>query len=227
MKKKSFKALLFDADGTMYDSTMLHQKAYEKVCKELYDFDFSKQLYFDECVVEYKRPDQVLREQGIACNENELYRKKHEYYDTIARKELDATPGLVMLLQQAKAHEVPCVIVSGASHHTLENSLSILGLRDFFQFCIGYEDTVEFQKPHPYPYKKALKQLGITAEYGVAFEDTETGITSAKGAGLFCVAIKNNTNTREQLNKADLIISSYDELERTFDNQMMILGTQT
>ncbi len=224
METKNFKALLFDADGTIYDSTMLHQKAYEKVCRELYDFDFSKKLYFDECIVAYKRPHQVLKEHGVACNEEELYGEKREYYDTIARKELNATPGLEALLKAAKAHGVPCVIVSGASHHTLENSLSILGLKDFFQFRIGYEDTVEFQKPHPHPYEKALAQLGIAAKDGVAFEDTRTGITSAKNAKLFCVAIKNLTNTVEQLKEANLIVSSYDELKYTFEKQAMVLG---
>ena len=102
MEKRTFKALLFDADGTIYDSAMLHQKAYAKVCRELYDFDFSKKFYFEECVIPYKRPPEILKERGIICDEKEFYKRKRAYYDTIARKELDAMPGLVTLLKKAK-----------------------------------------------------------------------------------------------------------------------------
>jgi len=73
---KAFKAVLLDADGTLYDSTMLHFEAYRKACFELYTFDFTEEIYFTECVRKYKKPPQILQEQGIEYNAEEFYLKK-------------------------------------------------------------------------------------------------------------------------------------------------------
>lgn len=217
MKIKTFKAILFDADGTLYDSTMLHFEAYRIVSRELYDFDFSEKLYFDECVDHYKKPTQVLREQGIDCNDEDFYAKKRPYFYEIAQKKLKPTPGLVDFLQDVKRHDIPCVIVSGASHNSLEDSLSILGLKDFFEFRIAYEDSSENQKPHPYPYAQAIARLGISPDDGLAFEDTESGVASANKAGLFCVGIKNATNRLDQLQETRLVVLNFNELQYSFN----------
>lgn len=217
MKMRKFKAILFDADGTLYDSTMLHLEAYRIASRELYNFDFSEKLYFDECVGHYKKPTQVLKECGINCSDEDFYTKKRLYFYQIAQEKLNPTPGLLDFLQTAKQHKIPCAIVSGASHNSLEDSLNILRLRDFFEFRIAFEDSFENQKPHPFPYEQAIARLGILPKDGMAFEDTESGLISANKAGLFCIGIKNATNTAEQLKQAEFIISDFNELNYTFN----------
>lgn len=217
MKTRKFKAILFDADGTLYDSTMLHYEAYRVVSRELYNFDFSEKLYFDECIDHYKKPTQVLRECSVVCNDDDFYAKKRPYFYKIAQEKLKPTPGLVGFLQAARQHNIPCVIVSGASHNSLEDSLNILGLSDFFKFRIAFKDSSENQKPHPFPYEQAIARLRISPEDGLAFEDTDSGVLSANRAGLFCIGIKNATNTAEQLKQAQFIISDFNELICTFD----------
>ena len=222
MKTKTFRAILFDADGTLYDSTMLHFEAYRMVSQELYGFDFSEKLYFDECIDHYKKPTQVLREQGTDCNDEDFYAKKRPYFYKIAQTKLKPTSGLLDFLQALQQHGIPCVIVSGASHNSLEDSLSILGLKDFFEFRIAYEDSSENQKPHPYPYEQAISRLGIPPDEGLAFEDTESGVASANKAGLFCIGIKNATNELDQLKEAQLVISNFNELKYKFNEGLRL-----
>lgn len=222
MKTKTFQAILFDADGTLYDSTMLHFEAYQRVSRELYNFYFSEKLYFDECIDHYKKPTQVLREQGIDCKDEDFYSKKRPYFYEIAKKKLKPTAGLRDFLQAVKQHGIPCVIVSGASHNSLEDSLNILGLSGCFDFRIAYEDSSENQKPHPYPYNSAITRLGIPPEDGLAFEDTESGVISANQAGLFCIGIKNATNTEEQLKAAQFIISDFNKLKFSFNKGLTL-----
>lgn len=224
MSTKTFKAILFDADGTLYDSTMLHFEAYKRVSRELYNFDFTEKLYFDECIDHYKKPTQILQEQGVNCKDEDFYSKKRPYFYEIAKKKLKPTPGLLDFLKAVEQASIPCVIVSGASHNSLEDSLNILGLSDFFYFRIAYEDSVDNQKPHPYPYKQAIERLGISPEDGLAFEDTESGVASANQAGLFCIGIKNTTNTTGQLQDSKFIISDFSELTYNFNNRGLKLN---
>lgn len=220
--KKTFKAILFDADGTLYDSTMLHFESYQVASRELYNFDFSEKLYFDECVGNYKNPAQILKDSGVTCNDKEFYAKKRPYFYKLAKAKLKATPGLVDFLRTMKRHKIPCAIVSGSSHNSLTDALKILNLSDFFEFRIAFEDSGENQKPHPFPYERAIARLGISPKDGIAFEDTENGIKSATSAGLFCIGVKNSANTLDRLKHAQFVISDFGELDFTFDEGLKL-----
>ena len=221
---KAFKAVLLDADGTLYDSTMLHFEAYKQVCLELYTFDFTEEIYFAECVRKYKKPPQILQERGIECNAEEFYLKKREYYFEIAKKKLRPMYGLKIFLRNLKKSHIPCAVVSGASLNSLIDSINLLGLDGFFHFIISHEDIGAKQKPDPYPFLIASKKLGIFHRHCLAFEDTESGIRSAKGAGMYCIAIRNSTNSRDELGEADLVVEDYSKLKyRVLDNQIVLL----
>lgn len=223
--QKTFKAILFDADGTLYDSTMLHLEAYQKVSQELYDFDFTEDLFFKECIAHYKKPTQILRECGVPCKDEDFYSKKRGYYYEIAKLKLQPTAGLIDFLESARENNIPCVIVSGASQNSLEDSLTILKIDNFFKFRISYEDAPNHQKPHPYTYQEAMRRLDITPENCLAFEDTKSGVESTKKAELFCVGIKNTTNTEEELKNSDLIVGSFGELNYQFSDGKLKLLT--
>lgn len=214
MKKiKLFQAVLFDADGTLYDSTMLHFEAYHKAIWELCSFDFTEKLFFDEVIGNYKKPPQIMKELGIPCDKDEFYVRKRKYYQEIAAKKLNPTQGLVPFLEILQKHKIPCGIVSGASSNSLEDSLNILKISRFFDHKITFEDCPEQQKPHSLPYEIALKKMNINPAETLAFEDTKSGIESAQAASLFCIGIKNTTNTSFELQKAKMIIQNYDDLK--------------
>jgi len=214
MKKiKSFQAVLFDADGTLYDSTMLHFEAYRKVIQELCNFDFSEKLFFDEVIGNYKKPPQIMMELGIPCDKDEFYVRKRKYYQEIAAKKLQPTQGLIPFLEILQKHKIPCGIVSGASSNSLEDSLNILKISHYFDQKITFEDCPQQQKPNPFPYEIALKKMNINPAETLAFEDTKSGIESAQAASIFCIGINNTTNTSRELQKVAIIIQNYDDLK--------------
>ncbi len=220
---KNFKAILFDADGTLYDSTLLHFKAYQSVCKELYGFDFTLELYYEQCVKMSKKPPEILEEYGIACNSDEFYSKKRPLYFEVAKQELRPTYGLKKFLKRLQKSKIPCAIVSGASKNSLIDSIELIGIKGFFHFMISHDDVGEKQKPDPYPYLIASNKLGILPKDALAFEDTATGIESAKKAGTFCIAIKNSANNYSDLADADLIIQDYSALKYKISNNQIII----
>jgi beta-phosphoglucomutase-like phosphatase (HAD superfamily) len=76
---------------------------------------------------------------------------------------------------------------------------------------VGDEDVAK-GKPHPEIYLKAAKLLSVNPRDCLAFEDSASGIKSAKSAGMTVVAV--DTNKRpEALKEADYIVSGFDEIE--------------
>jgi beta-phosphoglucomutase-like phosphatase (HAD superfamily) len=67
-------------------------------------------------------------------------------------------------------------------------------------------------KPRPTLYLEALDRLGVAAEEAVAFEDSPNGITAAKAARLFCVAVPNPTTATLDVTHADLVLRSLEDV---------------
>ena len=69
-------------------------------------------------------------------------------------------------------------------------------------------------KPDPEAYLLTAQNLGINPEQCIVFEDSERGVGSAKGAGMFCVAVRNPRARSEQyLSAADIVLSSLREFD--------------
>jgi beta-phosphoglucomutase len=59
-------------------------------------------------------------------------------------------------------------------------------------------------KPHPEPYIKCAKLLGLKPSECVVIENAPFGIESAKKAGMFCIALTTSL-PKAYLRKADII----------------------
>lgn len=222
MQTRMFKALLFDADGTLYNSPPLHFEAYRRTSDELYGFAFTPELFRQECIGKYKEPTQILREQGIPCIDADFRARKQPYYDTLAAEKLTATNGLVNLLEEAAHHGIPCAVVTGASRHSLDVSLDLLGIRKYFSVLIAQEDT-DYQKPHPHPFALAAERIGNNPSECCAFEDTAIGIASAKAAGMFCIGIHHEGNTPQELAAAEHTVRDFCALQRKYNRQEIVI----
>ncbi|WP_231400637.1 HAD family hydrolase [Longispora fulva] len=87
-------------------------------------------------------------------------------------------PGAVELLAELRAAGVPTALVTATRRCVVSR---IPGLVGFTVVVCG--DDVAQSKPHPEPYRAAIRSLGVPAGGCVAVEDTVIGATSAAGAG--------------------------------------------
>jgi beta-phosphoglucomutase-like phosphatase (HAD superfamily) len=67
-------------------------------------------------------------------------------------------------------------------------------------------------KPDPALYLAVTQALGVRPQQAVALEDSPNGITAAKRAGLYCVAVPNALTRQLCLAHADLQLGSLTEL---------------
>ena len=63
-------------------------------------------------------------------------------------------------------------------------------------------------KPAPDIFLVAARRLGVDPADCLVFEDSPFGVTAAKAAGMYAVAVPDSHMPREQYEHADLVIDS-------------------
>ena len=93
------------------------------------------------------------------------------------------------LLHELAARGTPLGLVSNSPLAFVRRSLEIVGFADRFDVVVsGHE--VAAPKPAPDPYLEACRRLGVEPGPGVvALEDSPTGVTAARAAGLTVIGI--------------------------------------
>ncbi len=113
---------------------------------------------------------------------------------------------------------VPTAIVTSSNLTTVQLLLPAFGLSERDLLCICAED-VDHSKPAPDCYLLAAHRLGVEPSRCIVFEDTVAGLSAAKAAGMFAVAIsRDRTNyQRDGLSRiADRVIRDFSELPHGF-----------
>ena len=95
-------------------------------------------------------------------------------------------PGAFAAVERVR-QVMPVALVSASPRILMDAALTTLP-EDFFQFTISADDVTR-TKPFPDPYIEASKRMGFQPGSCVVFEDSLTGIASAKSAGCAVVAV--------------------------------------
>ncbi|MGW8380047.1 HAD family phosphatase [Streptomyces sp. ODS28] len=96
-------------------------------------------------------------------------------------------PGALRLLEDAKALGVPVALVTASERPVADLVLDRLG-RDRFAFSVAAGEAGR-DKPHPDPYLRAARELGVSPGDCLAVEDTPTGAEAALAAGCRLLAV--------------------------------------
>jgi beta-phosphoglucomutase len=205
-------AIVFDFDGVLADSEILHLRAYQEVLAPLgltisRDDYFARYLGFDDDGV-FRA---VAKDRGTAVGDGEiegLIARKAQVFKALEGSAEILFPGAVDCVQRLQA-EFPLGIASGALRHEIQAVLDRSGLAGAFAFIVASGDTPA-SKPAPDPYLRAAALHGCPPAACIAIEDSRWGIASAKAAGLACIGIT-QTYQASELTAADAVIASLDE----------------
>ncbi len=69
-------------------------------------------------------------------------------------------------------------------------------------------EDVRAPKPEPDLYRRVLEHFGIRPREAVAFEDSHTGTLAASRAGVWVVAVPNESTGHHDFGHVDLLVSS-------------------
>ena len=200
------KGVIFDGDGVLFDTEKLHVIAWKKVFNshniELKEDDFTEGVGVEDKTFLKKLKENRKIKKDLKIEE--LVREKNKELLKIVNKENAKVFEEIKEILKFLKNKYKIAVASNSEKKFVLKVLKITGIYDFFDLIITRDD-VENPKPFPDIYIEVSKKLKIPVENMIAFEDSETGILSAKSSGIFCIAIP-ATQTLEKLKNADIII---------------------
>jgi HAD superfamily hydrolase (TIGR01509 family) len=182
----SFKAYLFDCDGTIVDSMPLHYVAWKRVLSE-WNCEFAEDVFYAWGGMPVAEIIATLNARhGLAMPVEDVSRRKEALYFEIL-PELKAVPEVLEHIE-ASHGQIPFAVVSGSTRDSVTASLDVLNILDRFDTLVCAGDY-ERSKPDPEPFLIAAERLGIAPEDCLVFEDTAMGIQAATAAGMASVKV--------------------------------------
>ncbi|MHC4125929.1 MAG: HAD family hydrolase [Planctomycetota bacterium] len=214
------RAVIFDFDGVITDSEILHWRTFNRVLAP-YSITINQKDYYKNYLgLSDKDLFGLFIERGLiksdTTNVDELIRQKNEIFEKLASSEDRIIEGVRSFLEMLSVNNIATAICSGALLSEIELILEGASLRDFFEVVIS-ADQVRRGKPHPEGFLLTLEKLNqnradaVTAEQCIVIEDSHWGLQAAKAAGMHTIAITNSYDA-EQLAMAEKIVSHLNEL---------------
>ena len=184
-KGEVMKAVLFDLDGTLVDSTAWHETALNCALQEVSGFqigEFENRNTFSGKLTRDKLS--ILLEQGRISSEQVdiIPSLKKKYFDEIL--EGCGPPDLekIRLLEEIKHKGLKLACVTNSNYSAAHAVLHSVGLSEYFDLMVTGSDVFK-HKPCSEGYIIAMVELGVRPRNCVIVEDSAEGITSAHNTG--------------------------------------------
>ena len=183
------KALIFDLDGVVADTSAAHYRSWVRLSHEegiAFDAVANRRLLgrTREDSVRLFAGERVL---DAATTAEWGARKQACFLEELARMgPADALPGVVALLAEARAAGIPLALAS--SSRNARAVLAQLGLSDAFD-VIADGTTVANPKPAPDIFIWCAERLGVAPADCIVFEDAEAGVAAARAGGFQVIGV--------------------------------------
>jgi HAD superfamily hydrolase (TIGR01509 family) len=181
-------AVVFDMDGLLLDTEPLYRAAFLETALG-FGFPVSDQFYSELIGISTRERRTMMRaELGPDFPDS-------AFFDEYARRKRASTahgiplkPGAVGLLRELRERRLPIALVTSASAYTAHSHLRRCGMLEDFRAVVTRDD-VEHGKPHPEPFLKAARGIGILPSRCLALEDSHCGTEAAYRSGMMVVMV--------------------------------------
>lgn len=206
------KAVIFDMDGVICHTNPYHSIAFKEFFakRELFptEEEFALHMYgkSNSYILSHFLGRKIEGQELL-----ELEDEKESLFREIYREKVDPIAGFMQFFQSLKHQGLPTGVATSAPFANLEmigGTLEILGQ---MQSILASEDVSQ-HKPHPEVYLKSAANLRIEPTLCVVFEDSFSGITAAKNAGMKVVGVL-SSHTKEQLPPCEAYIENFFEID--------------
>lgn len=211
-------AVIFDFDETIIDLEPQHTAAHAALCAE-HGADYGAMPESFRHGSGRRIVDDIREMRaffGWREEEAALFARRQQLFDTIcATSSLELMPGVREVVETLASRGFTLAITSSAVASSIELLLRRLALREPFARIVDGSRVVH-GKPDPEAYLLTARELGAVTSHCVVFEDSEPGVTAAKRAGMYCIAVRNpRALIRQDLSSADAIVDSMREVDLT------------
>ncbi len=214
---RDIRAVMLDMDGVVIDGMPYHQRAWKEafatVAMEVTDTD----IYLKEGMDQLETVVELCGGKGVSMSDEDMRKVidlKNHILNSIFKVRL--IPNIKEFLSRLKHLGLKLALVTGTNEDVVDRILhEEKALKDYFDVVVTAA-TASHKKPDPEPYLKGVELLGIDKEHCLVIENSPAGITSAKRAGLVCLALTTSLPGKH-LSEADGIFPGLEEVSRFFD----------
>ena len=188
--------LIFDFDGTIVDSSRLHERAFNETFLAFgvpaVDYSSIAGLTTEDAV------DRLIADAGLGVTapmREAMIRQKRCRFRELLRSEPLVAGASVGFIRRARRRYL-LAIWSSASLVTIRVGLQQIGLHGVFDSVISGQD-VDHAKPHPEGLLKILARHKLPATAALVFEDALSGLEGAAAAGVDALCVTRVAGTTE------------------------------
>lgn len=207
-----YRAVVFDLDGVLWDGEPLYHEGFNIVLRPL-GHEVTSQEYEQimgnsvEAAWEW-----VIGRFKLTTPPEQFYAAYDEAVLDLLAQPVEPLPGARETIARLKSIPVPVGLASASLRQWVDATLAGIGLADEFAVTVSASE-VEHAKPAPDLYLQAAEKLGVPPDECIAVEDTLTGVTSARAAGMYVVQVRAASTALPPIEEADAVIESYAEFD--------------
>ena len=190
----TYKAAIFDFNGTLFWDTAFHDRAFDIFLKS-----YNVQLTDDEKRVKIHgkgNPDIMRSILGAGLTDaevDEMAQEKEHIYRQLCVDDMQFAPGAEDLFDFLKTTGIPMTIATSSGIENVDFYFEHMHLNRWFDIeKVAYNDGTFRGKPHPDVFQVAARKLNLKPQETVMFEDSVAGILSAQAAGAGKIYIVNS-----------------------------------
>jgi len=192
MPRSNLRALLFDWDGTLWDSSEASFRSYSRLFAS-YGIPFDRERFEATYA-----PDWYATYRALGLPEDRWAEADSRWMEEYAREEGRLLPGAREALEKAQDLGFALGLVTSGSRKRVLRELEGLGIRDRFRAVVCGED-VRQRKPHPEGLVKALLALGTSPLECAYVGDSPEDVEMARAAGVLSVGVPGGFPNRAAL----------------------------
>lgn len=203
------RAVLWDMDGVLADTSQLHFETWEHVLTEQ-GIPFDRQKF--QLIYGLKNRDLLPFLAGKPYEPqwmDWIADQKELAFRRALPNHLSLLPGVEDWLKRFKTRGWKQAVASSAPPENVEALVEELKIRQYFEALVTPGDLPG--KPDPAVFLLAANRLGVLAENSVVIEDSIPGIEAARKAGMHCIGVT-TTNPPEALAQAHIVVESLAQL---------------
>jgi|ETN01SMinimDraft_4_1059930.scaffolds.fasta_scaffold03177_8 HAD superfamily hydrolase (TIGR01509 family) len=206
------KAVIFDMDGVIVYTLDHHYAAWKDLLAER-NINFSRNEFNNMIGQSSQAFIQSLRLKGLKGGEKRLVEEKDKrYLQKFKEKAPPLVDGFLPILEDIKDIDLKTAIATSEPMEIMNATIIEYGLLNKFDEFVTSDD-VKNLKPDPEIYSLTSQKLNVSPQNCIVFEDSPSGVKSAKKAEMYCIALT-TSYSKNELKKAgaDKIITNFTEI---------------